>query len=268
MISNLLLDKIKVNNQKSKIVKTLSSPIIYSPKSYGIYSECTGKNVKIAILDSGCPYHKDIKIEGEKTSLCENNISIDDKNGHATMLSGIIKSNNKKTIVGIAPHAKIFYGKVIDNRGESSFNRLVAGVLWSIVKEVDIIVIAMGSSYDYMVLKESIKKAHDYGICIIAAGGDKGEIEYPSYYKEVFSTGFLTRSKKINEFIKQNLDFYLPNKGLFTTYLDNNYVKVSGSSISAAFFAGISAVLIEQYKNEKRKNIPKLVYQELKNIFK
>jgi len=268
MINDLLPDKIKVNNQKSRIIKTLPSSVIYSPKSYGIYNDCTGKNVKIAILDSGCPHHKDIKVEGEKIGFCENNISIDDKKGHATILSGIIKSNNKKSIVGLAPHAKILYGKVVDNKGESSFNRLVAGVLWSIVKEVDIIVIAMGTSYDYMVLKESIKKAHDYGICVIAAGGDKGEIEYPSCYKEVFSTGFLTRSKKNNEFIKQNLDFYLPNKGLFTTYLDNKYVKVSGSSISTAFFAGIAAVLIEQYKSEKRKNIPKLVYQELKNIFK
>jgi len=268
MTTDLPLDGIIVNNKKSKILKTLSTPIIYSPKFYGVYNGCTGKNVKIAILDSGCPHHKDIKVEGETISFCESNVSIDDKKGHATMLSGIIKSNNKKTITGLAPHSHILYGKVIDDKRNCSFDKLVAGVLWSVVKEVDIIVLALGSTYDYMVLKEAVKKAHQYGICVFAAGGDTNNIEYPASYEDTFSTGFLTRSKKQNDFIKENIDFYLPNKGLYTTYLDNTYVKISGSSISTAFFAGIAAVLIEQYKSEKMKNIPQTVYKELKNIFK
>jgi len=268
MTTDLPLDRIIVNNKKSKILKTLSTPIIYSPKFYGVYNGCTGKNVKIAILDSGCPHHKDIKVEGETISFCESNVSIDDKKGHATMLSGIIKSNNKKTITGLAPHSHILYGKVIDDKRNCSFDKLVAGVLWSVVKEVDIIVLALGSTYDYMVLKEAVKKAHQYGICVFAAGGDTNNIEYPASYEDTFSTGFLTRSKKQNDFIKENIDFYLPNKGLYTTYLDNTYVKISGSSISTAFFAGIAAVLIEQYKSEKMKNIPQTVYKELKNIFK
>ena len=268
MHKELLQDKFIVNNKKSKILEKLPSPVIYSPEIYGIYNGCTGKNVKIAVLDSGCPHHKDIKIEGDKISFCENNITIDDKKGHATMVSGIIKSNNKKAIVGFAPHAKILYGKVIDSKGKCGFNRLVAGVLWAIVKEVDIIILALGSTYDYMVLKEAVKKARSYGICVFASGGDEGKIEFPAQNKEVFSTGFLTRSKKNNDFIKQNIDFYLPNKGIYTTYLNNKYVKVSGSSISAAFFAGIAAVLIEQYKREKKKNIPDLINKELKNIFK
>ena len=261
------LNKIKINKKKRNSIKIIPTPIIYSPSSYKINNRCTGKGVKIAILDSGYSYHKDMIFEGEKISFCERNISTEDKNGHSTMISGIIKSNSKKSIIVIAPHVKLLYGKVVDNNGQCNFNSLVAGVLWSIVKGVDIIVIAMGSQYDYRVLHDAIKKARSHGICIFAASGENEELDYPARYKEVFSTGFLTRDKKKNDLIKQNVDFYLPNKGIYTTYLDNKYVKVSGSSISTAFFAGLGAVLIEQYKKEKKKNIPKLLYSKLDKIF-
>ena len=257
---------IEINKNKRNIIETLPNTVLYSPSLYGINNKCTGKGVKIAILDSGCPSHKDIMTEGEKVSLCENNIGIEDKNGHATMVSGVIKANNKNSIIGTAPHAQLLFGRVLDNKGKCGFNSLVAGVLWAIVKEVDIIVVAMGTQYDYMILHDAIKKAREYGICLFSASGENDEIDYPAKYKETFSVGFLTKSKIKNEKIKKNVDFYLPNNGLYTTYLNNKYVKISGSSISTGFFAGLAAVLIEQYKREKKRNLPELVYSKLKNI--
>ncbi|MHA1469134.1 MAG: S8 family serine peptidase [Candidatus Asgardarchaeia archaeon] len=234
---------------------------------------CTGKNIKIAILDSGAPQHKDIKIGSEKLSFCQENINVYDKNGHATIVSGIVKANNKKSIVGLAPNAQLLFGKIIDNHGMCDFNSLVAGVLWAIVKEVDIIVMALGTQYDYRVLHDAIKKAKNYNICIFAASGDKKidknwEIDYPARYKEVFSTGFLTRSKIKNNIIREKTDFYLPNKSLFTTYIDDKYVRASGSSVATAFFAGLAAVLVEHYKKEGRRDIPEKVYASLLKTIK
>lgn len=262
-----LSDQFIIQKKKRSVVDKIPSTIIYSPSAYGIDNKCTGKGVKIAILDSGCTNHKDIKFEGDKISFCDDNIVVNDKNGHSTMISGIIKSNNRKSIIGLAPHSKLLFGKVVNHKGECSFNSLVAGVLWAIVKEVDIIVIAMGSQYDYRVLHDAIKKAREYGICIFAASGDEEEIDFPARHDEVFSAGFLTRSKKKNEIIRKNVDFCLPNKGLYTTYLNNKYVKISGSSVSTAFFAGLGAVLVEQYKKENKRNISKLVYSHLDKTF-
>jgi subtilisin family serine protease len=267
MTTNTLANQFLIDKKKTTILDKTPSTIVYSPSAYGVDNKCTGKGVKIAILDSGCTNHKDIKVEGDKISFCEDNVVVDDNNGHSTMISGIIKSNSRKSIIGLAPHSKLLFGKVVSHKGACSFNSLVAGVLWSIVKEVDIIVIAMGTQYNYRVLCDSIKKAKDHNICIFAASGDGDEIDFPARYDEVISAGFLTRSKKRNNFIKENIDFYLPNKGLYTTHLDNKYVKVSGSSVSTAFFAGLGAVLIEQYKKENKKNIPKLVYSQLDKIF-
>jgi subtilisin len=272
---------------KTSIVKVKPKPISYAPVNYGINTRCTGKGVKIAILDSGCPHHKDMVTEGDRISFCEGNTNINDKHGHSTIISGVIKANNKNTIVGTAPHANLLFGKVVDNKGKCDFNALVAGVLWAIVKEVDIIVIAMGTQYDYMVLRDAIKKAREHNICIFAASGENEELDYPARYKEVFSTGFLTRSKEKNEKIKKNVDFYLPNKKIMTTAMGNEYVKISGSSISTAFFTGIAAVFIEQYNKEHNKGVlkkniskllteeypdeidmPKIIYSKMINTFK
>lgn len=267
MKTDMLKDQFIINKKKRAIIDKIPSTIVYSPSAYGVDNRCTGRGVKIAILDSGCTNHKDIKFDGDKISFCDDNAIINDKNGHATMVAGIIKSNNRKSIIGLAPHSNLLFVKIINHKGECSFNSLVAGVLWAIVKEVDIIVIAMGSQYNYRVLHDAIKKAREYGICIFAASGDEEEIDFPARYKEVFSAGFLTRSKKKNEQIKNNVDFCLPNRGLYTTYIDNKYVKISGSSVSTAFFAGMAAVLVEQYKKENRKNISELVYSQLNMIF-
>lgn len=270
---NFFPDKIEIEDKiNRKIINSLPSPVIYCPSVYKVDNQCTGKGVKIAILDSGCPQHNDIKITGDKISLCEENLNVYDKIGHATAISGIINANNKKGIVGLAPNAQLYFAKIVDNNGICSFNALVAGVLWAIVKQVDIIVIAMGSKYDYMVLKDAIKKARDHDICVFAASGDNitenSDIDFPARYENVFSSGFLTRSKKRNILIKSKVNFVLPNKALFTTYLNNQYIKLTGSSIATSFFAGIAATFIEQYKKGRKKDISSLVYSSMSKIFK
>ena len=58
------------------LIDKMPSTVIYSPSVYGIDNRCTGKGVKIAILDSGCTNHKDIKFEGDKISFCEDNVIV------------------------------------------------------------------------------------------------------------------------------------------------------------------------------------------------
>ena len=270
----LVSNNVKTDSKSVKnIIKKLSNPIIYSPLAYGVDNMCTGKNVKVSILDSGCPAHKDIRVLGTGVSFCEKNTRACDTHGHSTMLAGIIGAKSNSAITGFAPQSELYFGKVVNSRNRCDFNSLVTGILWSIVKGVDIIVIALGTQYDYIILRDAIKKARDHGICVFAAAGNNmidtnWKIEYPARYENAISTGFFTSKKSQNEILRKKVDFNLPNKGLYTTYLDNKYIKVTGSSISAAFYAGLAAVLIEQYKQEKKTDIPTEVYTTLSNIFK
>jgi minor extracellular protease Epr len=246
---------------------TIPTPISYSPSKMNINIDprWTGKDVRIAILDTGLPVHQDLTFTEKAVSFCDSNKNTEDKVGHATILSGIIISNQDRLIRGVAPKAKLLHGKVMSDDQKCSFNSLIAGVLWSIVKEVDIIVIALGSQYDYKILHDALIKARNQGICIFAAAGSNiDSIDYPANYKEVFSCGFLTRYKNQNDIIKSKVDFYISNTPLYSTFLNNQYIQIGGSSISTAFFAGVGALLIEYYKSiGLHDNIPKLVYNDL-----
>jgi subtilisin family serine protease len=257
-----------INHSIKDINGVINSPVVYSLLSEE-KNTFTGKGVSISVLDTGCPRHKDIKVSGTHINFYDSESDEYDKNGHSTMVSGVMSANNKSTIVGLIPHAKVLYGKVVDNKGKCEYNSLVAGILWSIVKNVDIIVISLGTQYNYPVLRDAIIKAKKNGICIFAASGkevekENGEADYPARYDEVFSVGCLPRSKNKRDMVKRKVDICLPNKKFYTTYLNNKYVRAGGSSMATAYVAGVAATIIEKYKNKIPSNeIPFLCYSKL-----
>jgi len=226
----------------------------------------TGKGVKVAIVDSGAPFHVSISDNiTEHVNLLDHVSSHHDVFGHATMVSGVLGANSKQ-IHGIAPNVKFYTAKVSDNEGASDFNALVAGVLWAVVKRVDIIVIALSTAIDYPVLHNAIKKAYDENICIIAASsnGKNGDLSYPSAYAECL--GFVAKPKNKNlldnMLDKQgNVIVQMPSNGIITTYQKDQYIRVYGSSFAAAIGAGILACLIEQ-KGKKSCHLD-ILYKDL-----
>ena len=251
-------------------LKNMKSPFIINPSTYEIDGKYTGAGVKIAIIDSGCPDHKILKKPKESTSFCKNYKEHNDIFGHSSLVSGIISSQDKKNIMGIAPNADIYYAKAIDDKGNGSFNALIASVLWSVVKNVDIILLSLGTQTDYTLLHDAIKKSYHSNICVIAAAGNNIEnknIDYPSKYIESFAVGAKTKNKKYNEILKKECDIIIENTALYTTYLNNNYIKASGSSIAAALVSGITALIIEKNKSKKNKISVKNIFDELKELY-
>lgn len=258
--------------RKKKMIDKIEEPVVYSPEEYGISAQYTGKNIKILVIDSGSPKHKDINKDSEKQDFASGDDNFYDSTGHGTMVAGIIASQKKSSIIGIAPKAEMLYAKVTDKNGDSSYGAIVSSLLWGIVRKVDIIIMALGAQYDYQVLHDAIKKAHENGILIFAAAGndineEDSEINYPARYPEVYSVGNLTRTKKNNVKILEKVDFAMKNKVFVSTYLKNKYINVSGSSMSTAFVAGLAALLIEKSKKEKKKYTPQTIYTQLqKNV--
>jgi subtilisin family serine protease len=250
--------------------ETIPSPSIYRASDYGFHETLSGRGVKIAILDSGRPEHPDIANISQAVDMSETDRDEVDHHGHSTMVSGILTSNNPVAIMGICPDVELLYAKVANYDNECSYNALVAGVLWAIVKQVDIILICLGSETDYSVLHDAVKKAYNCGICVLAASGNKeGKEEYPAVYPEVLSVGRDT-SQKEGKF--KNIDQYgvkiiMPYKDIYTTYLHGRYAKASGSSLAAAMGAGLAALIIERLKERdgKRPTVNS-VYSELSSL--
>jgi|GEM_PF-3544329 len=266
----MALDYSFISNNKDII--ELDKPVIYSQECYDLSPKLDGEGVRIAILDSGYPSHKDLPY-GSNINLSLESTQNIDVFGHATMVSGVIFGNNSKNgIKGIAPASTPFYAKICEDNGECHYSSLVSGILWAIANKVDVISISLSSSVNNSLVKDAIKKAVGLGICVIAATGTKAsrakDIQYPAKYDDVLAVGTLKKGNKLGKYSAKtnSVKVILPGEDIVTTYLDNTYIKISGTSMSCALASGLVALIIQDCYIKKHIFNVFDIYKKIQNI--
>lgn len=231
----------------------------------------TGKDVKIAVIDSGCDMtHKDLqtRIIGGRNFTTEDNKNIDkyqDYNGHGTHVCGTIAaSNNNYGVIGVAPDAKLMILKALDKNGLGSMKGIIDAINFAISQRVDIISMSLGTSEDIPQLHQAIKKAVDSNILVVCAAGNEGdsrvaidEFSYPAGYNEVISVGAVDYSKSAARFSNSNkeVDLVAPGVNIISTFLNGKYETLSGTSMATPHVTGALALLIEWSKKEFGRNL-------------
>jgi len=125
-----------------------------------IHKDTLGEGIKVAIIDSGKSEH----FETKSNTMAAKNFSksnfIEDRNGHSTFVSGIIAAQkNNQGIIGVAPKAKLYFAKAMDDSGTGDPSALAKAVQWSINQKVDVISISAGMFFDFKPLKKAIQKS-------------------------------------------------------------------------------------------------------------
>ena len=260
--------RIEAKNSRNNITRSYN----YAPGFFGFENIVgDGKYVRLCIIDSGLPNHRDIKIDVDKFKNFTNSNNDIDTYGHATALTGIISSRNKKAVYGMAVEADLYFAKtIIDNNTDNKVESVIEAILWAIVRDVDIILMSFGCSEHFDSLHDVIKKANRKGIAMIAAAGNctnrTKDVDYPARYDEVFSVGY-SHNLSSNVAIQKNNMFngvIMPKQNYETTFLNSGYIDMSGSSINAAAVAGLAVLT---YQSLRRKGIdPRktlLLYNEI-----
>ncbi len=146
----------------------------------------TGKNVTIAVLDTGIALHPDFdtRIIAYKDFIHHQNRIYDDA-AHGTHVSGIIAGSGLLSggkYCGIAPGAKLVVGKILDEKGNGSIQNMIDGVNWVIENkekyDIRILNISIGTDQeDESVIRSivnCVERAWNAGIVVITAAGNKG----------------------------------------------------------------------------------------------
>jgi subtilisin len=217
-----------------------------------------GEGIKVAILDTGFSEHPDL-IDAWKESEAVNCTSdakvIDEGSGHGVHVAGIISgSDNDFGVVGVAPKAKCYAIKVLDNSGSGSYDSIANGLRKAIDLEVDIINMSLGApseppSHIHDLIKEAVSK----GIIVVAAAGnDAHAVNYPARYDEVIAVAALDESGSLATFTSKDftVDIVAPGTNIYSTHLNGNYCKMSGTSQASPFVAGICALIKSALKNQ------------------
>lgn len=190
----------------------------------------------------------------------------------------MIAATGENGVVGVAPDVGILVLKVIEKNGVGSYKNLVAALnycrSWRSNKGlgVSVVNISIGGSKDNKTLKKAVNDALNKGIILVAAAGNNGdnqedtnEFSYPAMYKGVIQVGAVDSALNIGHFSNSNdeVDFLAPGINILSTFLLNNYVEMSGTSMAAPHVSGAIALLSNLYGGQPSKEKSKAIYKNL-----
>ncbi|MBQ8759948.1 MAG: S8 family serine peptidase [Bacteroidales bacterium] len=172
----------------------------------------TGKNVIVAVLDSGTNInHYDLKdhlwvgyadTDGDGAeddiihgwNYISNNSNITDDFGHGTHCAGIVCGDGTVgNTVGVAPDASLMTVKIVNRAGGGSVAQMLSGVQFAVENGADVISMSLGFKNNQITAaqKKEIRDAFvsvlESGVVVCAAAGNDGEnyvalenIDYPA----------------------------------------------------------------------------------------
>jgi type VII secretion-associated serine protease mycosin len=218
-----------------------------------------GSGVTVAVLDTGADsQHPDLTgrlFPGHNETPSFN--SVQDDNGHGTMVAGIIAANidNHRGIAGIAPQAKILPVKVMNAFGSGDDADIAAGITYAATNAThpaDVINLSLSGVGDGTVMCAAIATALAHDVVVVAAAGNSGSDtpEFPAACPGVISVGATNHSNAITSFSNYGwaVDIAAPGLDITSTALDDppsrdSYAKESGTSFSSPIVAGVAALV-------------------------
>ncbi|MDD6212943.1 MAG: S8 family peptidase [Clostridiales bacterium] len=169
----------------------------------------TGRGIGVAILDTGCAPHPDLKgrlacfrdfVHGRSER------DFYDDSGHGTHIAGLIAGNGSRSqgmYRGMAPGCHLVIGKVLDRNGNGKISSLVQSIQWLLdygeEYGVRIVNISVGGtekterSGEGSFLVKQVERLWDHGYVVVAAAGnngpDAGSVTAPGNSRKVITVG-------------------------------------------------------------------------------
>lgn len=225
----------------------------------------TGKGIKIAMLDTGvCLTHPALKLDKNLLHDVTGSPSgVNDVRGHGTHCTGIIMATAYGDIepLGIAPNATIYVCKITHDTYGDDNTYLTAAIEWAIAQNVDIVSISNGFPSDMdSDVEQAINNGVKMGMLFVCAAGNKtlgypdNHIYYPARYDASISVGGIDQNREpiASSILTNETKIFAPGANIFSTYLNNEYTRLSGSSQATPFVAATCALFVEQ----QRRNNP------------
>jgi len=229
----------------------------------------TGKGVKIAVIDSGVINHPELNIAGGVSTVDYTTSWIDD-NGHGSHVAGIIgakqgyASVNGSDVVGVAPNVELYAVKAMDKNGDGTLQDILEAIDWAIQNDMDIINLSLGTTEHSPLLEEMVNRAYNEGIIVVGASGNDGygtPVNYPAKYDSVIAVSSINRGMNVSIYSStgKEIEFSAPGEDIVSTYLNNQYAMMSGTSQATPHVSGMFALLKEVYPTKSNKELRKIM---------
>lgn len=238
------------------------------------WSVVTGnRSITIAVLDSGVDTdHPDLKnnlLPG--INLVNPGRSVEDDNGHGTMVAGILaaQGNNGIGVSGVLWSAKILPIKVLDHKGEADIDILIKGIRTAVDRKAKIAVMSVSNLTPSKGLEDAVRYAESKGVILVAAAGNESSrVAYPAAYPTVIAVGAV--NEKNTPIYQSNngneIDIMAPGWGIYTTRMGGKYGSMKGTSASAPQVAAAAAMILAKNPYYSPMDVRQILYYTAVNI--
>src|SRR5213596_239344 len=236
-------------------------------------------NADIAILDTGIAPHPDLNIFTNVSFIAG---QATDGNGHGTHVAGIAAAiDNGVGVVGVAPGARLWAIKVMDDTGAGTTGSVIQGIdfVTQNAGQIEVANLSFGGIGYSSALRLAISNSVAKGVVYVVSAGnnardiygpdgiaDTADDSIPAAYPEVMTISALydldgvpsgddvlaSFSNYSRSVVAGNpvsspgaaIDLAAPGVNIASTYLNSGYATMSGSSVAAPHAAGAAALYI------------------------
>lgn len=234
------------------------------------------EDITIAVVDTGVDLdHPDLvnRLVNGYNVLGENQ-QPDDDNGHGTHVAGIIASetNNREGIAGLTWYNKIMPIKAMSADGYGTTFDISKGIIWAVDHGADIINLSLGNYKESNVLKRAIRYAYEKDVVLIAAAGNDSSQQpsYPAAYPEVISVSAVSYDGSLAGFSNYGsyINISAPGEYIPSTYFNEQYASLSGTSMAAPHVAGLAALMKSANPDLTNKDIMAIMQSSARDLGK
>jgi subtilisin family serine protease len=221
----------------------------------------TDLDVDIGIIDTGIdPTHAEfVPLAGGKRFVKGPGDDFSDCYGHGTHVAGIAAArDNARGVVGVAPGARLWSLRVFQCGGVAFFSDIIASLDWSVANGMEVVNMSLGGGgrddgncgfTNGDVFHQAVCRTVAAGVTVVVAAGNSAAdaaFTTPAAYDEVITVSATDSTDALASFSNfgADVDLAAPGRRVLSTYIDGQYVHLSGTSMASPHVAGAAALLI------------------------
>jgi subtilisin family serine protease len=213
---------------------------------------CGAAGVVVAVVDTGVDLdHPDLAanlVSGY--NFINQGASPQDDNGHGTHVAGIVAAvtNNAVGVAGVAGGSRVMPVKVLSGAGEGTDYGVAQGIQWAADNGARIANLSLGGPDYSQALADAVNYAYGKNMLVVAAAGNEGSnsILYPAALPGVVAVGATDNGDNRAGFSNYGdaLDIVAPGVNIFSTFWNDSYVYLSGTSMATPHVSSVAALVL------------------------